>query len=83
MDCFKKEEVPPEQTEYEKTYTERELLVIQRKFAEQAIRRYQDRIVKIDSQLRALDSKEECNECVIPNNRRVCGVCQRIKASNL
>ena len=49
MDCFKKEEVPPEQTE---------LLVIQRKFAEQAIRRYQDRIVKIDSQLRALDSKE-------------------------
>lgn len=58
MDCFKKEEVPPEQTEYEKTYTERELLVIQRKVAEQAIRRYQDRIVKIDSQLRALDSKE-------------------------
>ena len=48
MDCFKKEEVPPEQTEYEKTYTERELLVIQRKFAEQAIRRYQDRIVKIE-----------------------------------
>ena len=34
MDCFKKEEVPPEQTEYEKTYTERELLVIQRKFVE-------------------------------------------------
>lgn len=71
IDLFTNEELPPEcrdclkdcydcdMLEQKVAYTEREQLVMERKLAEQAIRRYEKRIVEIDRKLFLLDLGKE------------------------
>ena len=71
IDLFTNAELPPEcrdclkdcydcdMLEQKVAYTEREQLVMERKLAEQAIRRYEKRIVEIDRKLFLSDSGKE------------------------
>lgn len=67
IDLFTNAELPPEcrdcydcdMLEQKVAYTEREQLVMERKLAEQAIRRYEKRIVEIDRKLFLLDLGKE------------------------
>ena len=71
IDYFTNAELPPEcrgclkdcydcdMIEQKLAYTEREQLIIERKFAEQAIRRFEDKIAEIDRKLFLLNLGKE------------------------